>query len=107
MIFQLISSANSTWSSHSATFTSTVTTLDDNGQPMPYDEGDTTWTPTGSVDFYDLTHSTLLASGVPLTGISGNEATATFTTDVLPVGYNTIQAIYNPQTDNLVLIFIS
>jgi hypothetical protein len=94
--------ASAIQSGQPATFTATVTTLDDNGQPIAYDEGDTTWTPTGSVDFYDLTHITLLASGVPLTGISGNEASATFTTDGLPVGYNTIQAIYKPLTDHLI-----
>ena len=80
------------------TFTATVTTLEGNGNPIDFVPGNTTWTPTGTVYFYQLVNGqnkTLLAT-VNLNSACGNSATATLSTSTLPVGTDTIEADYYP-----------
>ena len=85
---------NSSNSGDTDTFTATVTTLEGNGNPIDFAPGDPTWTPTGTVYFYDQNQN-LLAT-VALDSVSGNTATATFSTSTLAVGTDTIEAVFYP-----------
>jgi fibronectin-binding autotransporter adhesin len=67
------------------TFTATVT---DTNTPSG-------GTPTGSVEFYDLTTNTDLGPGTALSG-SGNTVTSTFQVATLTAGTHQIEAVYTP-----------
>jgi sugar lactone lactonase YvrE len=76
-VVTLATSASSSNQGQSVTFTATVSAFSGTTQP------------TGSVTFTDFTHT--LGSAVPLNG----SGVATFSTSALPVGANTIYAVYS------------
>ena len=74
------SSLNPSTYGQSVTFTATVSDM-------------SAGVPTGSIEFYD--GSTDLGHGSSLSG-TGNSATSTFTTSVLPAGSDSVSAVYTP-----------